>query len=64
MPASKSSTSPMPGRCLGAASGSSGAGHGEHLAHLGLVAAEGAADRQAVDPADETASADSRRRSS
>ena len=49
MPASRSSTSPMPSRCLGAASGSSGAVIAEHLAHLGLVAAEGAADRQAVD---------------
>jgi len=51
MPPSRSSTSPIPRRCLGAASGSSGAVIARTSAsHLLLVAAEGAADRDPVDP--------------
>ena len=49
IPASRSSTSPIPSRCLGASSGSSGAVIASTAAHLLLVAAEGAADRDPVD---------------
>ncbi len=49
MPARRSSTSPMPSRCFGASTGSRGAVSASTLAHLLLVAAERAADRDAVD---------------
>ena len=49
MPPSRSSTSPIPSRCLGASSGSSGAVIASTACHLLLVAAEGAADRDPVD---------------
>jgi len=49
---------------LGRRLGQQRRGHGEHLAHLGLVAAEVPPIARPSTPADETASADSRRRSS
>ena len=49
MPSSRSSASPIPSRCLGAVGGQQRDGHRQHLAHLLLVAAERAADRDPVD---------------
>ena len=53
-----------PEQVLGRRLGQERRGEGEDRRHLLLVAAEGAADREPVDPAAAIASADSRRRSS
>ena len=49
IPSTRSSGSPIPSRCLGAGSGRSGAVMASTAAHLLLVAAERAADRDPVD---------------